>query len=306
MFNRKYLFELLKNSPFGGVLTQAQVLAIGLILDYCEKLKLPIEYIAYILATAFHETGGTFKTKEESLNYSAAALRAKFSRARISLADADRYGRTDKHKANQSAIANLIYGGAWGLANLGNKLVGDGWRFIGRGLVQITGRKNYEYFGLADNPAGAKDLAKAVEILILGMINGIFTGRKLSDYLHGTSFDAVGARAVVNGTDKASLIASHYTMILAALEKATVRTGAASPELKEALKDVSEVKTSDVPAAESGIAKTIYGIAGTGVVGSAVGAVTTPWAAIVLVAFLLVGGVFLWGHLTGRFEFKRV
>lgn len=243
----------------------------------------------------------------ESLNYSTTALRAKFSRERISLADADRYGRTKKRAANQSAIANLIYGGAWGLRNLGNKLAGDGWRFIGRGLVQLTGRRNYELFGLSDNPEGATDLAKAVEILVKGMVDGVFTGTRLSHYVKSGVFDPVGARGVVNGTDKASLIAMHYEAILAALTKAEVQSELLkSPAAQAELKDTSEVVTADVPAAESGIAKAMYGIAGTGVLSSAVAAVTTPWAAIVLVAFLAVGGVFLWGHMTGRFEFKRV
>lgn len=306
MFNRKYLFDLLRNAPFGGSLTTAQVKAIEMILDLCEALRLPLYFIAYIMATAFHETGGKMTATTESLNYTTTALRSKFSRERISLADADRYGRTKKRAANQSAIANLIYGGAWGLRNLGNKLVGDGWRFIGRGLVQLTGRRNYELFGLGDNPEGATDLAKAVEILVKGMVDGVFTGTRLSHYVKAGVFDPVGARGVVNGTDKASLIAMHYEAILAALTKAEVKTEFLKREAKAELKDTSEVVTADVPAAESGIAKTMYGIAGTGIVSSAVAAVTTPWAAIVLVAFLAVGGVFLWGHMTGRFEFKRV
>lgn len=307
MFNRKYLFDLLRNSPFGGSLSKAQVTAINLILDLCERMSLPLEYIAYILATAFHETGGKFTTGKESLNYTSAALRTKFSRERISLADADKYGRDDKkkRKANQSAIANLIYGGAWGLRQLGNRLVGDGWRFIGRGLVQLTGRKNYELFGLGDNPDGAMDLAKSVEILVVGMVNGVFSGAKLEHFMKNGVFNAVAARAVVNGKDKASLIAMHYESILAALKKANVQSEPLGELLKTEYRDTSEVETADVSAAESPIAKTIYGIAGTGIVGGAVGAVSTPWAAIVLVAFLVIGGVFLWGHLTGKFEFKR-
>lgn len=311
MFNRKYLFDLLRNAPFGGALTQAQVLAIGLILDLCERLKLPVEYIAYILATAFHETGGTFKPGRENLNYSVSALISKFSRSRISAADAERYGRKSGQKANQSAIANLIYGGAWGLANLGNKLAGDGWRYIGRGLVQITGRKNYARYGIADDPERATALEMAVHILVDGMVNGVFTGKKLSDFMTPAGFNPEAARAVVNGKDKASLIARHYDSILAALTKAKVDASAMPVTIKakdaavEQLRDVSEVKTTDVPAAESPIAKTFYGLGGAGVVASVVGAVANPWGALALVAILVVLSVFAWGHLTGRFEFKR-
>jgi predicted chitinase len=48
------------------------------------------------------------------------------------------------------AIANIIYGGEWGRKNLGNTQPGDGWRFRGGGLPQITGRANYTGMKLSD------------------------------------------------------------------------------------------------------------------------------------------------------------
>ncbi|WP_395043401.1 glycoside hydrolase family 19 protein [Flavobacterium sp.] len=56
------------------------------------------------------------------------------------------YGRTSAHKANQEKLANIVYGGIWGKLNLGNTQIGDGWRFRGRGLIQLTGRANYEVY----------------------------------------------------------------------------------------------------------------------------------------------------------------
>lgn len=306
MFNRTYLFDLLRNSPFGGVLTQAQVLAIGLILDLCERLKLPVEYIAYILATAFHETGGTFKPVRENLNYTSAALFASYGKTgRITRAEADKYGRRKGQKANQEAIANIIYGGQFGLRQLGNKIAGDGWRYIGRGLVQLTGRKNYERYGIADNPSRAEELATAVMILVDGMVSGAFTGKKLSDFMTESGFNPEAARAVVNGKDKASLIARHYDSILAALTKSRVGNDEVSADLAAELRDTSKVETTDVAATESPVAKAFYGLGGAGVVASVVGAVANPWGALALVAILIVLSVFAWGHLTGRFEFKR-
>lgn len=93
------------------------------------------------LAQLAHESAG-FTRLEENLNYSAEALRAKFSRERISESMCDLYGRSPKHPADREAIANAIYGGEWGRKHLGNTEPGDGWAFRGKGLIQITGRDN--------------------------------------------------------------------------------------------------------------------------------------------------------------------
>ena len=93
-----------------------------------------------------HESG-MLERLEENLNYSTTALLAKFGRHRITEADARKYGRTDTQRANQPAIANCLYCGAWGAKNLGNTETGDGWKYRGRGLMQITGRANYRAVG---------------------------------------------------------------------------------------------------------------------------------------------------------------
>jgi putative chitinase len=98
--------------------------------------------IAQFLANVCHETGG-FKVLVESLNYTPDGLMETFSRARISEADAKRLGRTKCRKADQQAIANTIYGGAWGKKNLGNTEPNDGWDFRGSGPGQVTGRANF-------------------------------------------------------------------------------------------------------------------------------------------------------------------
>lgn len=104
--------------------------------------------IAGFLSQIAHESG-KLGTLQESLNYSAEALIKLFGRHRISESDARRFGRTAGHKADQEAIANTIYGGEWGRKNLGNFVHGDGWRFRGRGLKQLTGRSNYDRCGAA-------------------------------------------------------------------------------------------------------------------------------------------------------------
>lgn len=94
------------------------------------------------------ESGG-FKTFRESLNYSVDGLMKTFGRHRISAADCQKYGRKAGQSANQEGIANAVYGGKWGADNLGNTEAGDGWRFIGRGLKQLTGRENYTKYSQA-------------------------------------------------------------------------------------------------------------------------------------------------------------
>lgn len=96
-----------------------------------------------------HTESGGFRNVTESLNYSADALKKIFGRHRISLEDADKFGRTADHEAHQNALANILYGGEWGRKNLGNTQPGDGWRFRGRGLKQLTGRDNYRRFSKA-------------------------------------------------------------------------------------------------------------------------------------------------------------
>lgn len=87
-----------------------------------------------------------FTRYEENLNYSSEALVATFSRERISTEDAIRYGRTKSHPANQRMIANCVYGGAWGMKNLGNIAPEDGFIFRGSGAMQLTGRNNLTWF----------------------------------------------------------------------------------------------------------------------------------------------------------------
>lgn len=180
-----------------------------LIINEAKKQGVLRNQLAYILATAYHETGGKMKSVSENLNYSVDGLMKTFSRQRISKADCEKYGRKSGQSANQQAIANIIYGGDWGKKNLGNTKQGDGWLFRGRGFVQITGRNNYRKFGIENNPDKALDSKEAVSILITGMIDGLFTGKKLSNYITLQKSDFVNARRTVNVTDKAELIAGY-------------------------------------------------------------------------------------------------
>ena len=80
--------------------------------------------------------------------------------------------------------------------------------YVGRGLVQLTWQKNYERYGIS-NPADALAWPVALHVCFDGMVTGKFTGKKLSDYISGAHVDYIGARRIINGTDRASLIAGY-------------------------------------------------------------------------------------------------
>lgn len=103
---------------------------------------------AMFIAQMGHESGG-FTRLVENLNYATESLVPTFGRHRITPQQAAALGRTATQPANQKAIANLVYGGEWGKKNLGNQVAGDGWKYRGRGLKQITGLSNYRSCGQA-------------------------------------------------------------------------------------------------------------------------------------------------------------
>lgn len=94
---------------------------------------------AHFLAQTGHESAGFLKV-EEGLNYSENALTAMFGK-RITAEQARAYGRNAMHPANQKMIASIIYANRNGNGDINS---GDGYRYRGRGLIQITGKANYE------------------------------------------------------------------------------------------------------------------------------------------------------------------
>lgn len=95
---------------------------------------------AMFLAQMDHESGG-FRSLEENIKYKPKTFLKLFGK---------RAGITTEEQAKAllaqgpEAVANAMYGGAWGKKNLGNTQDGDALRFKGRGFTQLTGRANYE------------------------------------------------------------------------------------------------------------------------------------------------------------------
>jgi putative chitinase len=91
--------------------------------------------------------------------------------------------------------------------------------FYGRGLVQITWERNYKLFGISP-PEKALEWPTALDVAFRGMVLGMFTGKKLSDYIGQGKCDYVAARRIINGTDRARLIAGYARAFQDALKQA--------------------------------------------------------------------------------------
>jgi putative chitinase len=95
--------------------------------------------------------------------------------------------------------------------------------YYGRGFVQLTFKSNYVKMGnrigidLVNNPELALDRRYAADIIVLGMMEGLFTGVALINYINNVE-DYVNARKVVNGLDRAELIAGHTASIIKNME----------------------------------------------------------------------------------------
>jgi putative chitinase len=114
--------------------------------------------VAAFLAQTAHESGG-YTALHENLNYQAASL-CRVWPTHFTAAIADQYAH------NPEKIANRAYAGRMGN---GDEASGDGWNFCGRGLLQVTGRVNYQAFAdsvgmnIADVPAFLQTFEGAVQ-----------------------------------------------------------------------------------------------------------------------------------------------
>jgi hypothetical protein len=116
---------------------------------------------------------------------------------------------------------------------LGNTETGDGWKFRGRGFVQITGRANYARMttalglgpdeNLVNDPEQALRPAIAYRIMSVGMRKGLFTGKKLSDYINANGCDYKNARQIINGLDQWELIKGYAETLEGVLRSAIVQ-----------------------------------------------------------------------------------
>ncbi len=171
-------FNLLRAKLFGNVITQSQFNGIERILKAINDYKLPKSQAAYVLATAYHETAHKMLPVEE-----------------IGKGKGKAYGQPIKGKA-----------------------------YYGRGDVQLTWLANYDKMGrllgldLVNNPDLALRPDVSAKIMLEGMTRGLFTGKSLNDYITPAKIDYVAARRIINGTDRAELIAGYARIFEQAFE----------------------------------------------------------------------------------------
>lgn len=180
-------FDTIRVSPFKGRMSKKQVEGCEIIINEFRAAGHDnSRWLAYILATAYHETAHLMQPVKE------------FGRGR-----GRKYGKPGPHRGQ------IAYG---------------------RGFVQLTWPENYERADrelglngkLIDNYDLALDPIISARILIRGMVEGWFTGKKLDDYFRSDFVNWTAARRIVNGTDRAKLIAGYgrdFYLALQAQEK---------------------------------------------------------------------------------------
>lgn len=213
-FDRKTFFDGFRNDIDSSISAE-QVDGIEFLLGKIEadpKWK-DVRHIAYALATVYHETAGSFQPVEEGY-YLGSSARVK------------RFQKTLRY-----------------------------FPYFGRGYVQTTWKKNYERVDKAfgtdtvNHPELALDPKIAYQTMTAGMHEGWFTGKKLSDYIKAQFCDYKNARRIINGVDKAALIAGYAKQF----EKILRDSSAAHPsESNQTVNTIGNLAgTQSTPAVES-------------------------------------------------------
>jgi putative chitinase len=183
--NRAFFFDHVRASLFGGHMNQPQVNGMNAIVDHWEANLATSDdrWLAYALATTFHETAFTMQPIEE-----------------VGHGRGHSYGDADPETGKRYYGRGFVQL-TWkkNYAKMGDKLHVD----------------------LVNRPELALDREVATEVLFTGMIDGDFTGKKLGGYFSSGKDDWVNARKIINGLDHAGAIAQYGHKFYAAISYTT-------------------------------------------------------------------------------------
>lgn len=228
--DRKRFYDAVRAPLFFGALTQSHVDGINGLLDAWAADGSPDpRKLAYVLAGVYHETGSKMVPVREG------------------------FAGTDA-KARR-IVAKRAYG----------KPAGPyGHVYYGRGRIQNTWLDNMEKlkkrFGLdfVKDPDLLLDPVVDARVTVIGHIEGIWTGKKLSDYFTAGKADYINARRIVNGTDKAKQIANYAAVFLDAINAAGGVPKQPEPAKPQPAKPASKAKTAGVGAVIASLMAAAY------------------------------------------------
>lgn len=182
MIDRDGFFSAVSPLFSGGKLSRPQRSGIDSLLDRWQMLypDADVHWIANCLAQVYHETGGRMVPVRETF------------------ANSDEVAKSRLERAWRSGRMPWVKNPYWR----------DG--YFGRGHIQLTHERNYAAMGtrigydLRADPALMLDPAISAQATVIGMVEGLFTGRKLADYAFPGALDAKPdnhPRRIVNGPD---------------------------------------------------------------------------------------------------------
>lgn len=174
--NHSLFFKSVRSSLFGGKLLQSQVDGMtDIITEFFKAGHTDDRWLAYIMATVFHETDRKMQPVTE-------------------------YGGEEYLKKKKY------------------------YPWYGRDLTHTTWEENYQKVkdstgvDVIGDPDLIAQMPLAAEVAVKFMVNGWYTGKKLFDYFNAIETDPENARRIINGKDKAKLIAGYYEHFLNAIQ----------------------------------------------------------------------------------------
>jgi len=173
--DKDFFFQAIKDNKLFLTLTQLEVNGMNDIIDYFISKYTDLRWLAYVLATVYHETAETMQPVKEY--------------------GGEKYLKSKKY-----------------------------YPYYGRDLCQTTWIYNYQkvkdFSGIdvVSNPDLIGQMPLAAKVAIEFMVHGWYTGKKLQDYFNSVKEDYVNARKIINGLDKAELIAGYGKKFFASLK----------------------------------------------------------------------------------------